>query len=118
MTDSSRPSSARTHRVWAQGGHGSILTSPPKSSGGSNASIPPRRTAPIRAVLGGDERGEQAGAGQGVDELLRVAAVEIGLAPVLVGNCAHSARVRARRLSRSVSVKIAPSSSGAVVGRV
>src|SRR5580765_8586150 len=39
---------------------------------------------PEAAVLGRDQRGEQAGGGEGVDELLRVAPVAIGLAPVLV----------------------------------
>ena len=40
---------------------------------------------PEAAVPGGDERGEQAGPGEGVHELLRVAAVAVGLPPVLVG---------------------------------
>ena len=39
---------------------------------------------PEAAVLGGDERGEQPGAGERVDELLRVGPVPVGLAPVLV----------------------------------
>ena len=44
--------------------------------------VRPRPRPPYSVGMSADE---QAGAGEGVDELLRVAAVEVGLAPVLVG---------------------------------